>query len=219
MNTAVSHKRRNTTRAVLAGLGAIFGLGAGYVVGRLLKAGALRTENLGWSDIGAVGIAVCLIGAAVMIIAVSLNARAAGRMVDPDGDRPATPAQKSFYRQQAMAMFLAGAMLATPVAAIAAWGPLSTTLASIVMLGIIAAFLLQTFYNLTVWRRGDELMRQLMSESGAVCFWVLQGLLFLWACAEKLDLAPHLSAWDLMTILMGFYLVISSVMSVRRGFS
>ena len=37
------------------------------------------------------------------------------------------------------------------------------------------------------------------------------------AAAEKLELVPALTAWDMMTILMGFYLVISSVISVRRG--
>jgi hypothetical protein len=61
------------------------------------------------------------------------------------------------------------------------------------------------------------MIRQMVAEAGAVCFWVRQGALFLWAAAEKLELVPALSAWDMMTILMGFYLVISSVISVRRG--
>jgi TRAP-type C4-dicarboxylate transport system permease large subunit len=85
------------------------------------------------------------------------------------------------------------------------------------MLAIVAAFLAQTAYNLLVWRRADELMRQTISQTGAVCFWVLQGLLFLWAAAEKLNIAPALSAWDMMTLMMGFYLIVSSAMSMRRG--
>jgi hypothetical protein len=85
------------------------------------------------------------------------------------------------------------------------------------MAAIVGLFLLQTVLNLSVWTRADEMIRQMVAEAGAVCFWVLQGALFLWAAAEKLELVPALSAWDMMTILMGFYLVISSVISVRRG--
>jgi hypothetical protein len=95
--------------------------------------------------------------------------------------------------------------------------PLSSQLAGAVMAAIVGLFLVQTLLNLTVWTRADEMIRQTVAEAGAICFWVLQGALFLWAAAEKLELVPALSAWDMMTILMGFYLVISSVVSVRRG--
>src|SRR5215217_4596854 len=59
----------------------------------------------------------------------------------------------------------------------------------------------------------------MIGAAGAACFWVLQGGLFLWAAAEKLDLAPALSSWDALVVLMTFYLLVSSVLSVRRGFA
>jgi hypothetical protein len=71
------------------------------------------------------------------------------------------------------------------------------------------------------WRAGAKPLLALPPAHAA--FWeeavdlLFEGALFLWAAAEKLELVPALSAWDMMTILMGFYLVISSVISVRRG--
>ena len=53
----------------------------------------------------------------------------------------------------------------------------------------------------------------------AICFWVLQGALFLWAAGEKLGLAPALSTWDCLTVLMVFYLAVSAVIGFRRGFA
>lgn len=159
-----------------------------------------------------------LLATGLIIGIASFNSRLAGKLIDPTSDRPARPAQASFYRQQAAVMALAGLMMAAPVVARLAFEPLPVDLAQAIMAGIVALFLLQTLLNVTVWMRADEMVRQMIAESGSICFWVLQGALFLWACAEKLQLAPALSAWDLMTILMGFYLVISSLISIRRGF-
>ncbi|MBX3481705.1 MAG: hypothetical protein KF842_15040 [Caulobacter sp.] len=217
MTTAASHPGRGARRLILAGLGLIFGGGLGFAVGRLIKSGVLNADGLGWSDLAAAAIAACLLAIGLIIGLASFSRKATGRMIDASEARPATAGQQSFYRQQAIVLALAGVMMAAPVAAVALLGEIPETMGIIVMLGIVAVFLVQTACNLTVWRRGDELMRQIISETGAVCFWVLQGLLFLWAAAEKLGLAPALSAWDIMTILMGFYLVISSLMSIRRG--
>lgn len=218
--TAVTLKRGPATvRFVLAAAGMIFGAGVGWGAGRLIKRGALDLSALTWSDLSAATIAAMLLASGLIVGLASFSSRLAGRMIDPASDRPARPAQISFYRQQAAVMALAGVMLAAPVVARLVWQPLPGGLAQAIMAGIVALFLLQTLLNLTVWMKADELMRQMIAQSGSVCFWVLQGALFLWACAEKLELAPALSAWDLMTILMGVYLVVSSFMSIRRGFS
>lgn len=217
MTSSTAPVRRLTVRSILVCLGLVFGGAVGFGVGKLLKAGLVDASSLGWSDKGAAVIAVSLMALGLIVSLVSLNRRVAGRMMDPDGERPATAGQASFYRQQGLVLFLAGAMMAAPVAALVLYNPLPFPVASAVMLAVVAAFLAQTAYNLLVWRRADELMRQTISQTGAVCFWVLQGLLFLWAAAEKLNLAPALSAWDMMTIMMGFYLVVSTAMSARRG--
>lgn len=217
MTSSTASARRLTVRSILVCLGLVFGGAVGFAVGKLIKTGVIDVASMRWSDEAAVVIAIALMALGLIIGLVSLNRRAAGRMMDPDGDRPATAGQASFYRQQGLVLFLAGAMMAAPVAAAVLYDPLPFPVASAFMLAVVAAFLAQTAYNLLVWRRADELMRQTISQTGAVCFWVLQGLLFLWAAAEKLNLAPALSAWDMMTIMMGFYLVVSAAMSARRG--
>jgi hypothetical protein len=218
--TSSALKRGPTpVRLALAAAGMAVGGGLGWLIGRLVKHGQLDLSGAGWSDLAAGTIAAMLLATGLLVGLASFNARLAGRMMDPTSDRPARPAQASFYRQQGVVMALAGIMLAAPVLARLFWAPLPDQLAQAVMAGIIALFLLQTLLNVTVWMRADEMMRRMIAESGSVCFWVLQAALFLWAAAEKLELAPALSAWDLMTILMGAYLVVSSLMSIRRGFS
>jgi hypothetical protein len=219
MNAASEAPRRNASRLVLGGLGLLFGGGLGYLVGRLIKTGVIDASRLGWSDNLAVVIAACLIAMGLIIGLASFSRKAVGRMIDRTGAQLATPAQASFYRQQAVVMFLAGILMAAPVVTTASFEAIPMVVASIIMLAILAIFLIQTVYNLTVWHRSDELIRRVTSETGAVCFWVLQGLLFLWAAAEKLGLAPPLTAWDIMTVLMGTYLVVASIMSARRGLS
>ncbi len=218
MATTLTNKPLGVKLA-LAGAGMVVGAGFGWLIGRLAKTGALDMSSASWADLAAGTIAAMLLATGVMIGLVSFNGRLAGKLIDPTSDRPARPAQASVYRQQAAVMALAGLMMAAPVVARLAFEPLPVDLAQAIMAGIVALFLLQTLFNVTVWMRADEMVRQMIAESGSVCFWVLQGALFLWACAEKLQLAPALSAWDLMTILMGVYLVISSLISIRRGFN
>ncbi|MDO9335126.1 MAG: hypothetical protein Q7T61_01875 [Caulobacter sp.] len=217
MNAASSTRPRLPARLILACLGLAAGIGLGFLVGRLIKTGVLAIDRLTWSDHGATVIAAIFVGLGLIVAVASVSPKLAGRLLDPDGERAATPAQASLYRMQALVTVLAGAMLGAPVIVALAFNPLPMPVASVAMLAIVAAFLLQTACNLMLWRRGDELMRRVMAETGAVCFWILQGLLFLWAAAAKLELAPAVSSWDLITVLMGFYLLVSSAMSMRRG--
>ena len=217
MTTTSSSPRLNCARLAQGAAGLIVGGGLGFLVGRVLKRTDLDLSHLTWSDHVAVLIAAMLFVAGSVLVAATFSKRLAARVMDPASDRPARPAQITFYRQQAIVLALSGVMMAAPVVARVADQPLSSQLAGAVMAAIVALFLLQTFLNLSVWTRADEMIRQMVAEAGAVCFWILQGALFLWAAAEKLELVPALTAWDMMTILMGFYLVISSVISVRRG--
>jgi hypothetical protein len=78
-------------------------------------------------------------------------------------------------------------------------------------------FAVQTALNIAVWRRADEFMRRLISETSATCFWILQAMLFLWAAGERLSLLPAVSAWDCTVVLMSVYLAASAFISVRNG--
>lgn len=206
-------------RLIQAAAGLVVGGGAGFLIGRLLKQVDIDPGALTWSDQVAGLLAAMLLSTGLVLIVGSFNAKMAARMIDPSGERAARPAQIVFFRQQAYVLALAGVMLAIPVVAGVFWRPLSPELGAALMAGLVAMFLLQTYFNITVWTRADEMLRNMVGESGAVCFWVLQGALFLWAAAEKLGLAPALTAWDMMTVLMAFYLVVSSILSVRRGFA
>ncbi len=217
MTATSSSPKLNRARIAQGVAGLIVGGGLGYLIGRVIKQGRIDVSDLTWSDNVAVLIAVMLFVAGTVLVAATFSKRLAARVIDPASDRPARPAQIVFYRQQAVVLALSGVMMAAPVVARVLSQPLSGQLAGAVMAAIVGLFLLQTLLNLSVWTRADEMIRQMVGEAGAVCFWVLQGALFLWAAAEKLELVPALTAWDMMTILMGFYLVISSVISVRRG--
>lgn len=112
---------------------------------------------------------------------------------------------------QVAAMALAGVMLLLPVLAPPDW-PRSAVFAAVVVL-----FALQAAANLALWRVADELLRRVIVETGAACFWGLQAALFLYAAAERLGLTSGLSAWGLIAILMAVYLITSSVVAFRRG--
>jgi len=208
-------KGRVITALSLAG--GVVGFSSGLLIGKLEKGGALSLQALGWSDILSGIIALMLIATGLMVLIVSLSRKASGRVLDPAGQRDATSAQASYYRQQGVVSLLAGVMLAAPVLVLSVDDPPPFELAAAVMTGIVALFLVQTVANLTLWFRSDELVRRVISETGAATFWILQGALFLWAAGEKLNLLPRLSLWDAVSLMMASYLLLSAIVAHRRG--
>jgi hypothetical protein len=207
--------------AILAVAGLAFGLPAGFGFGRWVKS-TTRAHLLTVSDIASLVIAVVLVAMGLMVVVFTVTRRGAAYLADPHATEPYRdpyPGQRFYFQAQGLVLVLAGLMMATPVMLVVARPDLDAALGLIVMLGLIAAFILQTALNITVWSRSDELIRRSISDAGAVSFWVLQGALFLWAAGEKLTLLPHLTSWDALTVLMGFYLVMSVVVSYRRGLS
>ncbi|GAD58089.1 hypothetical protein [Brevundimonas abyssalis] len=51
----------------------------------------------------------------------------------------------------------------------------------------------------------------------SLAFWIGQAALFGWAVAERLGVAPTLTAWDILVVVMGLYLVCSATVGLRRG--
>ena len=105
--------------------------------------------------------------------------------------------------------------LAAPVAAALS----GNTAPVLTLIAIAAFFILHTGLNLNLWRRGDEMIRRVIVESGAMAFWIGQAALFGWAVAERLGVAPALTAWDILVVVMGLYLICSAVVGLRRGLS
>jgi len=208
-------KGRIITALSLAG--GVVGFSSGLLIGKLEKGGALSLQALGWSDILSGLIALMLIATGLMVLIVSFSRKASGRVLDPASQRDATAAQASYYRQQGVVSLLAGLMLAAPVLVLSVDDPPPFELAAAVMTGIVALFLVQTVANLTLWFRSDELVRRVISETGAATFWLLQGALFLWAAGEKLNLLPALSLWDAVSLMMASYLLLSAIVAHRRG--
>ena len=199
----------------------IVALPVGYFVGkalaRLERQGGWSIRDLGWSDVLIGLLALVLLATGAITLAISASRRTLGWRIDPEGGRPATLVQSRFYAQQGLVLMLSGVMLAAPVVSGVLFQPVPTMLAAAVMTGIIALFLLQTASNLALWFNGDELMRKAIAETAPLSFVILQGALFLWAAGEKLGLLTPLSLWDAVGVMMAAYLVVSSIVTWRRG--
>lgn len=204
---------------ILMAVGAPVGFFAGRALIWLKRQGYWHGVEFSTSDVVSLGLAMFLVAVGLVTMVVSLSRKALGRRINGDeAPRAATPAQASFYAGQGGVLVLAAGMLAAPPLAGALFVPLSPLLASAVMTGLIALFLVQTAGNISLWVRSDELMRRTMAETAAVSYGLLQGLLFLWAAGEKLSLLPPLTLWDAVNINMIAYLLISMIVAWRRGF-
>ena len=202
----------------LTALGAATGASVGWTVGRFMK--ATGAHALSWAETGALATAVAMLGLGLLIAAFASTRRGQALLANPrapEFHRPLGPGRQTFFWLQAGVMILAGGLLASPVLFTMVFRGRANGLATVAMAGILVAFAVQTALNIAIWRRSDEVFRRVTAESGAVCFWLLQGLLFLWASGEKLRILPTLSSWDAVTILMAVYLVTSAIVSVRRG--
>lgn len=210
--------RGTWVRAALMGVGAVIGAATMISVDRLSDAGLFDLAQLSWSHALGLSLGGIMGGSGLFAIAVSFNARLTATAMDPDAKSAPRAGQTMFYRQQGAVMLLAGLMMAAPVIAILVFGETPPRGLAIAMLaGLVGASLIQTMLNLSVWNRADEMMRRMIAETGSVCFWLLQGLFYLWAAAEVLGLAPALSSWDLMTVLMAVYLAVSAGAALQRG--
>ncbi len=112
---------------------------------------------------------------------------------------------------QVVVLLLAGAMLLLPVLAPAEWPP------AWAFGGVIGLLIVQSGFNLALWRRADEMMRRVIAETSALSFWVLQAALLIYATAERLGFVETISGWGLLAILMAVYLLSSVVAAWRRG--
>ena len=168
------------TRALQMLVFAVIGAPLGYLLGKYLAqledAGVWTKPDLGWSDVLAILLALMLLGAGLITMIVSVSRKTLGRQIDPEGGRPATWAQASFYAQNGGVLVLAGLMMATPVVIRAMFDPVPPLIASAAMIGLIALFLIQTASNISVWIKSDELMRSATAEISAMTFVILQGL-------------------------------------------
>lgn len=194
-----------------AAAGAICGAGVMF----LAKALGARTHDMPWSDVLSLYLAVLLVGAGVITAWASLDRRRLARRLEPEAEYPATSEEVTDFRLQASVLALAGVLIAAPVltdAATRAHRPAALG----VMVGVVFAFGLQTALNIRIWRRADEFNRRLLMSVAALCFCVLQGVLFLWAVGERLRLLPRLDSWEAINVAMLVYLIAGGALGFIR---
>jgi hypothetical protein len=175
---------------VLGGVGALCGYGMAQM---------FKDEGAPWPDVLAVAMAVALIAVGLMSAVVLAT-------------RPSTVPRGCGVLQIAV-FLLAGVLFLAPMYAPAIATP------DVVFGAVVVLLAIQTVANIMLWRRADEMLRQVMAETSAMAFWALQTALFLYAAAERLGLVDTISGWGLTGILMAVYLLASIVASARRGIS
>jgi hypothetical protein len=206
------------TMAIRLAAGLAAGLPVGWLVGKFFK--MHNIHDLPWSDDGALAIAMTFLVCGFGVIGLTATQRGRAILANPGApefDRPIAPDQVGFFRLQAGVLILAGIMLALPVLVAVLGQGAAPAHGAALMAAVLIGFAMQTALNLMIWRRADEVVRQVIAMSGAASFWLLQGAFFLWACGVKLHVLPEISSWDAVTVLMGVYLIMSTIVAYRRG--
>jgi hypothetical protein len=202
-------------RFAVLGLSGIAGALFGYGAIQLMQSMHLKLS--GWSDGLALGIIAFMVLLGLIYGLGGYSIPIANRLLKQEDGRPAPLSQIKQLRRQGGVFLLAGALLALPLAFGQSPQTSNFVWHVIGMIAIGVGFTAQTLINIRLWQRADEFLRRMMLETSAICFWVLQAALFLWAAAERLGFAPRLSSWDSLTILMAVYLSASLFIASRRG--
>lgn len=214
MITGTPHKS-SLHRFTVLGLSGLAGAIFGY--GSIELTRHLNLKLSGWSDGLALGIIAFMILLGLIYGLGGYSVPIANHLLKQEDGRQAPLSQIKQLRRQGGVFLLAGVLLAMPLAF--SQSPLTSgsvwQVIGMIVIGV--GFTAQTIINIQLWQKADEFLRRMMLETSAICFWVLQAALFLWAAAERLGLAPHLSSWDNMTIVMTVYLTASLFIASRRG--
>ena len=184
---------------------------AGYLIGeRVAASGAFDDLPVRWADLLAAFVGLIMVVAAGATALISLSPAALARTLNLEGR--AGPDEIRDTRLQAVILALSGVIvILPPLLALADVGA-APALALLAVLLVV-----HTVLNLALYRRVDELFRRAVIEAGALTFWLGQGVLFLWAVAERLGVAPALTGWDIYVVLLTAYLIASVGVAARRG--
>jgi len=206
-------------------IGALLGAAVGAGLMELLKKTGLNVKTLSWTDllglmIGAfyvaLGIAYLILSSNRRRLAAALENTDGLTLLDEVGEEklPATDSEVRTTMIQGAVLGLAGLLMVAPIFATA---PVRTHpgLAGWIYAGTFVLFLVQTGLNLQLWFTSDEFVRGAILAVCAGTFAVTQGLLFVWAAAERLNQVPAASSWDIFTMMMACYLGVSAVVAIR----
>jgi hypothetical protein len=214
-NEVPAPTRANAKKVGLALLGGAAGALVGFTAVRVLLHFHVNLKSMNWIDLVAAALGLAYIGAAGMVLVVSMNRRRLARALEgPEAELPASMDEVRMFQMQGAVLGLAGILMLAPLA-----GASSTrgglTAATLAYSGIVILFAGQTLLNVRVWARCDEFMRGKAAAIAAWTFAIGQGVLFLYAAAERMYLVPAASSWDVLTMMMGLYFGVSSIGSIR----
>jgi hypothetical protein len=178
---------------------------AGLIYALLTYGGALS-----WADQTAFLVAFMCVASAVRLMLESFNRRSLGALMRVED--AATSKEVAQARLQAVLLLaLGGVIVWPPIAALMAWpAPLWTY-------GVVVAFLaVRIVYTIYVFRRGDEFARQRVRHVTWWTYFAGQTALLAYAAAERLGLAPTVTAWDILVLLVGLSIVMSAFVSPTK---
>jgi hypothetical protein len=214
--TAITANRTSRTNSFYTLLRILTAVLVSSGVLALIRHSRTSLQGLPLSDLASVIIGYGFLTLGLFALILSFHRSWAGRRLEPNPEAPpASTREVSFIRLQSATLLLAGVLLLAP--------PLlgiysaSQNQARFAFAGIVIAFLAQTAVNLLIWRKADEFLRQTLSRISLVCFWVLQGLLFVVAAAEKLQIIRGLSLWDACMGMLILYFLVSTALAIRAA--
>ncbi len=204
-------------------IGAILGAIVGYSAIAFAAKLGVSIKSLSWTDLLACWMGICFLSMGLVFGYLATNRKKLAASLEPacpelTGDTGeamlATNQEVRTAQLQAWVLALAGILLLAPVLAL---GPMRSHpgIAMGVYAGIVLLFLVQTALNIHLWRTSDEFVQRAILIVCAATFAISQGLLFVYAAAERLHLVPNASSWDIFSLLMTCYILVNTYVSIR----
>ena len=202
-------RRRKKTYFAL-GLGGIAGFLGAMGVLRLMDSGVLGATSISQELAGLVALIYLLTGLAVLFGLAAPNAGAKFLNVE---DADELREQKSMLLGSGIGMVAMAAALM-----IAALGGPEGIIAPVPALtAYVVLMLVCVWASVSSWRKQDELMRAIGSQTGALAFYLTALIGGSWALLGHLGLAAGPAPLDWLTMLWAFVLLAAFIAAGRRG--
>ena len=161
-----------------------------------------------------VAVLLAVLGSAILVASLTRTGAAEMLGAELEEGEDIRPELNSL-RWQAFVTLLAAAELS-----ILAMSPelLTGPRSAVLLIALALILIAQTWLNVELWRRGDELFRRIIVEAGVIGFLAFQFALFFWVVGSRFAFLPDPSALDIYVLMMVLYLVGSTVASIRHGY-
>jgi hypothetical protein len=170
------------------------------LVGAALGGGALwlyatHAQSFRWSDGIAISVALICFIAATRLMSESFDPNKLGARLEVEG--ASTPKEVNGARIQAILLVALGIAIVWPAIATMQGWP-----APVWAYAVTAVFIvIRVAYTLIMWRKLDEFARQRTKNVTWWTYFISQTGLIAYAGAERLGLAPPVTAWDIMVLI------------------